>query len=175
MAASDRGRRRVRNFAFGLAALFAAVAAVSWWTSRDNPREGSRPVGDGTTLEIRSIPKSYRAVYRVENRAGTKLTVTTEKMWVRRPFDSRVESWRGAPPGERRLTVRQSNFGVLAQVSERSAPLNIAAPPSIASGDVRIDAVLADAVRDRRLLRRERREVFGRTCQVYRAGAWAGA
>lgn len=169
--AVDRPRRRLQVFALLIAGGFGALAFVSWWTGRENLREGSRVVSrGGPALAIGKIPTTYHAVYRVENRAGRELVVTTEKMWVRRPFSSRIESWRGAPPGSRRLTVRHSSFGVLTNVGERSAPLNITVPPSLASGDVRVDAALAEAVRDKTVWRRERREVYGRLCQVYRAG-----
>jgi hypothetical protein len=92
-------------------------------------------------------------------------------VWVRRPFDSRIETWRGAPPGQERLSVRQSAFGVLASSSSGSpTPLHLTAPPSLASGDLRVDAAISEALRDRLIERRERREVYGRECQVYRAG-----
>jgi hypothetical protein len=66
--------------------------------------------------------------------------------------------------------VRYSAFGLLASTGSTGAPLNITAPPGLSSGDLRIDAVLDEAVRSRAILRRERREVFGRQCQVYRVG-----
>ena len=113
------------------------------------------------------MPETYRAVYRVENRAGAELNVTTEKMWVRRPFASRIETWRG----NERLSLRQSAFGILANQSRGTgAPLNITVPPAVASGDLRMDAILSESIRDKSILVRERREVYGRTCQVYRAG-----
>jgi hypothetical protein len=98
------------------------------------------------------------------------VVTTTERVWVHRPFESRIEIRAGAPPGSRSLSTRSSTFGVLASRSRNAEPLNIAAPPSLASGDLRVDAVLRAAVEDKTILRRERREVFGRQCQVYRAG-----
>jgi hypothetical protein len=146
-----------------------ALAIASWWTSRENLRAGSKVVG-GPPVRVTHVPTSYQAVFRVENRAGKALVVNTEKVWMRRPFQSRIEDWRGPPPGTTRLTLRQSAFGVLASTSEASSPLNIAAPPSVASGDVRIDAVLDEIIRGHYGLRREQREVYGRRCQVYRLG-----
>lgn len=170
MTPSDRARRRLRIFAVLIAAGFGALALVAWWTGRENLREGSVVATGGPPLEITKIPTTYSAVYRVEDRAGEDRVVTTEKVWVRRPFESRIEIWRGAPPGSRRVTVRQSAFGVLTSRSERAQPLNVAAPPSLATGDLRIDAPLAAALADTSILRRERREVYGRACQVYRTG-----
>jgi hypothetical protein len=157
----------VRVFAIAIAALFAAVAVVSLLAGRDNPRAGSSE-NDGPAVKITSIPTTYTATFRIENRADKKkpVVVTTERYWVRRPFDSRVETWRG----DTRLSTRWSNFGVLAQESTDAQPLNIGVPPSLATGDLRVDAALGEAVRDRVVIRRERRKVYGRLCQVYRAG-----
>jgi hypothetical protein len=165
---ADKARGRARTFAIVIALVFGGIAATSWWTSRDNLRAGSRETsGGGSRLEVDRVPVTYTAVFRVENRAGAEVTVTTEKVWVRRPFASRIETWRG----NERLSLRQSAFGILANQSRGTgAPLNITVPPSLASGDLRVDAVLDEAVRDKSILLRERREVYGRTCQVYRAG-----
>lgn len=165
---ADVGRRRARIFAIVIALFFGGVAFTSWWTTRDNLRAGSSQIsGGGAPLEVDRVPETYRATYRVENRAGAELIVTTEKMWVRRPFSSRIETWRG----NERLSLRQSAFGILASQSRGTgAPLNITVPPSIASGDLRMDAILSESIRDSSILVRERREVYGRTCQVYRAG-----
>lgn len=112
------------------------------------------------------IPTTYRAEFRVENRAGEELTVTIEKTWVRRPFASRVETWQNG----RLLSTRQSSFGTLTNESPNAQPLNIAVPPSLSSGDLRVDIALDEALEHKTILRRERREVYGRDCQVYRAG-----
>jgi hypothetical protein len=136
-----------------------------------NYREGSKFVSeDGPALRITEVARTYRVVYVVETYARDERTVTTERVWVRRPFQSRVETRRGSPPGTSELSLRQSAFGVLASTSENAQPLNIAAPPALSSGDLRMDAVLAEAVDDKIIERRERREVYGRVCQVYRAG-----
>jgi hypothetical protein len=170
MSTAEQGRRRVAYFAIFLAALFGAIAFLDFWSSRDDLREGSRLVSEtGQRMEIGDIPKRYRAIFRYENRAR-ELKITHEKVWVNRPFESRIESYAEKIEGDP-TTVRQSNFGVLASVSEGSGePLNIAVPPSLASGDIRPDAVLDEAVKGKVLLVREQREVFGRRCQVYRAG-----
>lgn len=170
MSTPERARRRLLIFALAVAAAFGALAVVSWWQGRDDLREGSKVVsGGGSALRIARVPTSYRAVFRVENRAR-ELVTTTERVWVRRPFQSRIESYAGPPPGSGRPTIRQSVFGVLTSRSPRAEPLNVAAPPSVATGDVRVDAVLQDAAEDRTILRREHREVYGRRCRVYRAG-----
>ena len=86
---------------------------------------------------------------------------------MRRPFASRVETWKDG----KLLSVRQSAFGVLTSESPgSSAPLNIAVPPSLSGGDLRIDVAIPEALAAKTIIRREQREVFGRKCQVYRAG-----
>ncbi len=171
MSTPERARRRVLIFALSVAVAFGALAFVSSWLGRDNPREGSKVVAQGgPALRISNVPGSYRIVARIDDRAGDETVTTTERAWFRRPFQSRIETFSGPPPGRTRRSVRQGAFGVLSSVSPNAAPLNIAAPPSLASGDIRVDAVLREAVADRTILLRERREVFGRTCQIYRAG-----
>lgn len=117
-------------------------------------------------LAITHVPETYRADYRVENRAGESLQVTIEKVWVRRPFASRVETWKDG----KLLSTRQSSFGTLTNESGNSQPLNIAVPPSLSSGDLRLDNAIDAALERETIVRRERREVHGRECQVYRAG-----
>ncbi len=124
----------------------------------------------GSTLAITKIPKTYRAVFTVETYAKDEQTITTERVWVRRPFESRVETRRGKPPGASQLSLRQSAFGVLTSITPDAQPLNIAAPPSIGSSDLRMDAALKKALDNKTIELRERREVYGRECQVYRAG-----
>jgi hypothetical protein len=167
MNQDERARRRATYFAIVVATAFGALGFYSWWSARTSPRAGSAEVS-GPPIRVTKVASSYRALYRVENRARD-LVVTTERVWFRRPFQSRVETYRGPPPGAALLSTRQSAFGVL--TSRGSAqPLNIAAPPSLASGDVRVDAILRTALNDRTIVRRERRQVYGRACQVYRAG-----
>lgn len=166
----DRSRRRLLVFALLIAAGFLALAGVSWWQGRDDVRAGSVRIAEAAPLEIRRVPRTYRAVYRVENRSGGEKVVNTERVWVRRPFASRIETYRGSEPGGERLSIRQSAFGVLVSHGGAAEPLNIAAPPSLATGDVRFDLVLDRALEEKAILRRERRKVYGRPCQVYRAG-----
>src|SRR5205085_6718127 len=44
-------------------------------------------------------------------------------------------------------------------------------PPAMAGFDQRLDTVMGEALKDATLVRRERRRVAGRDCQVYRAAA----
>lgn len=160
-------------YALGFAVVFGGIGAANWWSSREDLRAGSKVVSQAAKpLEIEKVPTTYAATYRFENRARDEVIISTEKVWVKRPFASRVESYKGPVASGRPGTVRQSVFGTLSSRSEGgSEPLNIAAPPSVASGDIRIDAILEEAVRSKAMVIREQREVIGRHCQVYRAGS----
>jgi hypothetical protein len=135
-------------------------------TKHPNLRAGSAE-DDGPAVRITSIPTTYTATYRVEDRSGRIPVITTERYWVRRPFDSRIETYSSSGA---RIGLRQSTFGDLGNQSPGTQPLHIAVPPSLATGDLRVDAALPAAVSDREVLRRERRRVYGRLCQVYRFG-----
>jgi hypothetical protein len=169
-------RRRATIFALVIAGLFFSIVIVNvapdiayWWGAREL-RASSEEV-DGPDVRLGGAPTTYRAVYRVENRAGGRLVVNTEKVWFRRPFESRIETYRGGGTDGERSSLRQSTFGTLANVSTGTdQPLNLAAPPSLASGDIRFDAVIAEGLAEKEIAKRERREVYGRACQVYRAG-----
>ena len=161
------GRRRLRGFMFALVAVAVLAVAFNWWLGhRALGRTGSRAISSSTPFHIGRAPLSYHAVFTVDTRAGGERVVTTERTWVLRPFESRIETW----SGHKRLGVRQSAFGALANFNPNSVPLSISIPPSLASGDLRVDTALTDAVRRHVIVRRERRVVYGRECQVYRAG-----
>ncbi len=161
------GRRRLRVIVLTIAALIVAGVGVDYvLTHRPVPRTGSRVISAGKPFRIRTIPRSYYASYQVDTRAGGPRVVTTEKTWVLRPFDSRIETWSNG----KRLSVRLSAFGALSNLNPASAPLSIAIPPSLGSGDLRIDAALDEALRRHIIVKRERRSVYGRECQMYRAG-----
>jgi hypothetical protein len=151
---------------YALVGVFAVVAVARLVAGHPNLRAGSVE-DDGAAVRITSVPAAYTATYRVEDRSGRNLVVTTERYWVRRPFDSRIETYSSSGRFE---GLRQSAFGVLVNQSPSSEPLNIAVPPSLASGDLRLDAALPAAVAGGAALRRERRRVYGRPCQVYRFG-----
>ncbi len=123
-------------FAVGIALLFGLLAASSWWSKRDNPRAGSKIVQTSDVLDVTNVPETYRAVYRVENRAGAELNVTTEKMWVRRPFASRIRpgvGTNGCPRARARSGPSPTRAGDGRAAEHRGA----AGGPS---GDLRVDA-----------------------------------
>src|SRR4051812_15112225 len=82
--------------------------------------------------EIREAPTAYVVVYRVT----TADTVSTERLSVRRPFDGRIELYRGEPPGTGTPSVSVSSFGRLLLAAGGSQNGLVAQPPSPAIGDV---------------------------------------
>ncbi|MGH2760688.1 MAG: hypothetical protein ACRDKJ_14150 [Actinomycetota bacterium] len=164
-----RARRRRRPLiALGVLALGAIIAYVLW--PGPDVRAGSEEIVEGRIRVASRIPSEYRLVYRVESRAGDELVVSTEKVWVRRAFEARVESWTGAPPGRRRTSTTVHAF---ARINTGRAVF--AVPPAPAPQDFRIDANLAEAERAGYADAREHRRVGGRICRVYRRGAEGGS
>ncbi len=171
-----RRRRRLELLA-GLVAVAAGVSAVSAWLvldDDDGPRPGLRAevVTSATgILDVVPGPASYRLVYRVEAYdEGGGTTVSTEDISVRRPFDGRVVIREGEPPGAAVRFEGRATFGRYANI-EAGASQVAGASPTVALGDIRLDASLVDLVADGTFLVRERRRALGRECQVYRTGA----
>ena len=167
---ADVPRRGLTIFALAIVAVFGALAVTTALSGRIDMREGSverngPPIGITRTLD------SYLVVYRVETGDADDRNVSTERVEVRRPFESRIETFSDPPPGTRAVAVRTSTVGRLETGSGSSDPTSLVVPVTIASGDIRFDPVLEAAFDAGVIERRERREVFGRTCQVYRAGA----
>lgn len=134
-------------------------------------RAGSVVQGDVRAVEIVRSPASFHVVYRSESGRRDPV-VTTDRLWVRRPWESRLESWSGAPPGRRRLSEEVAAFGVRRNAGDDEAPLVLASTPHVPAGDLRLAPALAEALEAGVVERREVRRVAGRLCQVYRSGTF---
>lgn len=134
-------------------------------------REGSTSLGlQPAPLPITDEPTTYAITYELERYTPDTIQRSTDRIEVRRPFDSRIESFRDG----RLISTRTSRFGSLV-ISTGAGPRSLVTPPAPASGDLRLADVLRDAVADGHLLVRERRRVLGQTCQVYRSGTSVSA
>ena len=134
-------------------------------------RDGSEAVaGESDPVTIERTPGAYRIVYRLEERTGGEVRESTDKVWVRRPFESRLETWRGAPPGDEKVSTQVGAFALRRNESPAADPVVIGVPPSTAPSDVRLLPALAAAETAGLLERREVRQVLDRRCQVYRSG-----
>jgi hypothetical protein len=158
----------------------AVVAGAGWYAlSRDGggtdlAREGSTVVEGAGPLRPADPLLAYRITYRVDNYAGGDHIVTTDELIVRRPFESRLRAKAGAPPGGAVQSTTTSNFGVLQSSSPNAVAFSTFVPPGVAGGDLRFDAALEALVQQGAFERRERRQVLGRDCQVYRTGEPVG-
>lgn len=142
-------------------------------------------------------PSAYRIVYRRDQSGPSGTVTTTEEHTVRRPFESLLVSKAGAPPGGALQTTVIGDRGTVSQqqveapassvpgtdtsttVSSGDTSTTVAAPaepvvyagaPSIAYGDVRLDASLDGLVSSGFFRQQERRTLLGRDCQVFRTG-----
>ena len=142
-----------------VAVVVLAVAACSGAGQPEDARSTS------TTVPV-VVPGAaeYHVTYRVEDvPSGDE---STEELWVRRPFDGRVERLQGATV----VTTTISTLGVFASRSPASAPLVVPVRPSAAVGDLRLDVSLPDLVRARAGTVVGRGRVLGRQCTVVRFG-----
>jgi len=180
VAARARRRRRIRRVvALVLAVALAATGAVVLVRRYREPsvsREGSTLVAGNTgPLAMKTPPLAYHIDYRVSDLAGPKRIVNTDRIWIRRPFESRVETFSGSSPGAKALSVQVTQPGLMMFSPADASPTITGSPISLASADVRFDVILEQALATRGLQQRERRRVLGRLCQVYRSGSVIGS
>jgi hypothetical protein len=125
----------------------------------------------GALSPITAAPNAYRVVYRVETYDDQgKANASTEEVLVRRPFDGRITSKAGEPPGGAVQWTLTNSLGLVADATAGQAPDVSQVPPGAAAGDIRVDGSIADLVDQGLFVPRERRRVLGRDCQVYRTG-----
>jgi hypothetical protein len=115
------------------------------------------PRDDGPVVELGDPPSSYRIVWRVDagNPVGT--TVRTEVLDVHRPWQSRLTTRDGPPPGTAVSDVQLGDFGrlVLRPTGEKETVLVV--QPDLAPSDLRLDVDLDALVRAKGVEVRERR------------------
>lgn len=151
-----------------------AVAGAALWpgSGGESEEDGastavSEPAGD--VLEVSTVLRSYRVVYEVESFLAGARTVTTDVVSVRRPFESRIDTLGGGPPGGVRKGSVVSAFMYSGRVDDSGRSIAVAVRPVLAGGDLRFDGVLGALVGSGRLQSRDRHEVLGRECHLYRS------
>jgi hypothetical protein len=164
------GRRRAARIGLGIIVAAAAVTAYNAWP-RHAPTWVKAPRVDGPAIELGNPPASYRIVSRVDagNPVGT--TVRTEILEVRRPWQSRLTTRAGAPPGKAVTDVLLGDFGKLVLRPTGEANTVLVVQPDLAPSDLRLDVDLDALVRAKGVEVRERRTIAGEVCQVYRTSA----
>jgi hypothetical protein len=113
-------------------------------------------------------PAAYRVTYRVDAGNPVGRVVRTEILEVARPWQSRLTTKQGPPPGRAVTDVRFGDFGKLDLRPTGQTETVLVLQPDLAAFDLRLDVDLAALVTVHGVEIRERRKVAGRLCQVYR-------
>lgn len=137
-------------------------------------------------LQLAGVPTAYAVTYELQSSAagsadatdgvpatvGHTYTTSTEQFRVQRPFQTHIDSKAGGPPGGAAQWSIVTDLGVRSSSSTGDETPSVdTIIPSAGIGDWRLDAVLDDLVADKTFVRRERRSLLGRDCQVYRTGS----
>jgi hypothetical protein len=156
-----------------VAGVLVAVGAGVWSVTSGggtDVRAGSELVDadpDGL-LTAEEPPGAYRIDYRIEGYGGGDVVATSDRLWVRRPFESRLEVYGAAEPDGEPDAVQVAAFARFRADGAGRSTVVVAAPPGPPASDVRVSASLAEALEDGRAELVEHRRVLGRTCHVIR-------
>ena len=166
----------------GAAAIAALVGGGVFFATRDGDggddnedtelatieRDGSVVLPNAEPVEITDSVTAAQVTYRVET-AGETISVFTDVLSVRRPFESRLETKSGPPPGEEVSSTRVGWYLHTANIGAGAQPSLLEVGPASPPTDLRLDAVLPIALERDLVERREVRRVADRECQVYRS------
>ncbi|HEV2760178.1 MAG TPA: hypothetical protein VGV86_11475 [Acidimicrobiales bacterium] len=173
-----RRKRRLKGLAASAVVVAVAGAGIGLAMRDGGGDDGpsrslraARVSGATGRLPIAASPAAYHAVYRAEVYKESEVTVSTEEVWVQRPFDGRVTIREGEPPGTAGQFEGRSRFGVYANYTESAAPQVAGDAPTVALGDIRVAASLDDLVDEGLFVPGNRRRALGRECQTYRTGS----
>lgn len=122
-------------------------------------RAGSSRVTTTDHIAMGAPPRTYEVRYRVAEAHGGRVTSTTARLLVDRPFRTRLE----IREGDREVSLRVAHLGYLGTRTGSRARVLTASPAPSFEG-MRPDLVLTDATG-------EVRSVLGRECEVHRLGA----
>lgn len=176
---ADRRRRRLKVVA-AVVAVAVVVTGVAVLLRQgggdDGPSAELRAEKvDGGPLALSSTPTGYRAIYRAENYKGEEVTVSTEQVAVQRPFEGRVAILDGEPPGGTTRFEGRASFAQYANYTDAGAVQVAGDAPTVALGDIRINASLDELVKQGLFVLGDRRRArlgsATRECQTYRTGS----
>jgi hypothetical protein len=183
-AAARRSHLRKRRLKGGAAFVVLAVVVAGVVTltrggggAPSLALRSKKVPGASGLLAISNVPTAYHAVYRAEAYQDGTATVSTEEVLVQRPFDGKVSIREGEPPGAAAQFEGRSQFAVYANFSEAGAAQIAGDAPTVALGDVRVDASLEALVAGGLFVPGDRRRATlpgtakGRECQTYRTGS----
>lgn len=142
-------------------------------TTIDVPERESVEVEADPEFAIEQHPGPYRITYRLDDPNGA-IPSETDRVEVRPPFDSRLETGPGLPPGGDTTSLQVATLDRL-RIGGVADAATVARVPGLAPSAIRIVPVLEPALDAGLLEAREQRELIGRRCQVYRSGSTLGA
>jgi hypothetical protein len=157
-----RPRRRWPLVAVLAMALTATVATALYFTSN---HRSLRIVPGPSTLF--SVPTAYHIVYRVT----TDGEVSTEAVWVDRPFESVDVDLAGSPPGDSSYLTMVYRLGAQVTGAGGAQALDLRVPAEATPADVRPDAIVQAGLRAGLLKMMGHDRFAGRDCTVYRSAA----
>lgn len=153
----------------------AATSSTTTTTTTpiDDPGRDSVEVDTDPEFAIEQYEGPYRIVYRLDDPNGT-IPTETDRVVVRPPFESRLETGPGLPPGGQTTSVQVATRDTL-RIGGVDNAATIARVPGLAPSTIRLAPIVDAALAAGLLELREQREVIGRRCQVYRSGSTFGA
>ncbi|MFZ6004771.1 MAG: hypothetical protein ACOYXM_12670 [Actinomycetota bacterium] len=134
----------------------------------------SQAVVEDASFEIGDAPVVYRVTYLLEDLSDPAVEPSTDVVLVRRPVESRLETYAGEPPGDELLSVQIAAVDRL-RLGQPDRPLVVARVPGVGASDLRIRPILRSGVERGLLELGEQRQVSGRRCQVVTSGTLLGA
>jgi hypothetical protein len=171
-SAPPRRRRTPVVAAAVVAAGAIAAGTVAFSVSRDDDLPevtlGGRLVAaQAPEQTVAAPPAAYRVTYRVETLSGSQ--VLQEQLVVRRPFDLRFRFGdEGALDDPLLDRIQTEQFTTTVESGTAGAQRADGSLPVLGN---RFDVTLPDLVERGVYVRRERRQVLGEECTVYRTGA----
>jgi len=115
-----------------------------------------------------AVPAAYQITYVVTTPHGRP---STERVSVRRPFESVDEFLNGSPPGTTSYLTIVNRLGAQVLESGTAQPTALEVPAAAAAQDMRADVVVASGLRSHALKYRGAETILGRRCQVFRSAA----
>ena len=139
------------------------------------PPWAGAPERAGPPVTIDRVLDHVRVTYRVDTGNPLGVVRSTEVVSLNRPFDSRIVTTNARGDHKQQGDQATALGRQVVRSADGQPPQVLAGSADLAVGDVRLDVALDQLVADGRLVRRERRTVLGRPCQVYRSsGPLAG-
>lgn len=165
-------RRRRRTIAAALAVVaVAAVVATTLVVTRGDG--GAASVAASGSASFAAVD-AYHVTYAVTGTGSAQIpgaSMTTEQLWVRRPFESVDVTLDGPPPGNTAYLTMVNRLGAQVLQSGNDQTIQLRVPAAAAPQDVRADVLIPAGLRAGLVEREGTAVVAGHPCQVFRTAA----